>query len=140
MLSNYYRYRIYEILPGLSIWLTLVASVVLSFFKPLWMIYFILVFDVYWVLRVVYFSFYLFLSWRRFRKAVKLNWFAMLSQENPQWEKRKNTVFLPLYNEGWDVVQATLNSFLKSSYPADKLYIVISGEARKAEHWQKSGS
>src|SRR3989338_8453897 len=125
MLSNYYRYRLYEILPGLSIWLTLIAGVVLSFTKPLWMIYFILVFDVYWVLRVIYFSFYLFLSWRRFRKAILVNWFENLIKEFPLWEKRKNVIFLPLYNEGADVLESTLASFLKSTYPADKIYLVV---------------
>jgi cellulose synthase/poly-beta-1,6-N-acetylglucosamine synthase-like glycosyltransferase len=137
MLSNYYRYRLYEILPGITIWLTLILGVVLSFAKPLWMIYFILVFDVYWVLRVVYFSFYLFLSWRRFRKAVKINWFENLIKEFPEWEKKKNVIFLPLYNEGFEVLESTLNSFLNSSYPAGKIYLVISGEERKLEHWQK---
>ena len=136
MLSNYHRYRLYEILPGLSIWLTLAVALLLSFFKPLWMIYFIIVFDVYWVLRVAYFSFYLFLSWRRFRKAVKINWFEKLTKEFPQWEKRKNVVFLPVYNESWEVVAPTINSFLQSSYPASQLYLVIAGEARKLEHWQ----
>ena len=136
MLSNYYRYRFYEVLPGLSIWLTIIVSLVLSFLKPLWMIYFILVFDVYWVLRVVYFSFYLFLSWRRFRKAIRVSWFDRLQAEFPNWEKRKNVVFLPVYNEGWEVVEPTIQSFLNSSYPASKTYLVIAGEARKLEHWQ----
>ncbi len=136
MLPDYYRYRIYEILPGLSIWLTLILGVALSFLKPLWMIYFILIFDVYWVIRVAYFSFYLFLSWRRFRKAIKIDWFGMLNAQIPDWEKRKNVVFLPLYNESWEVVKPTLNSFLESSYPAKKTYVVISGEERKKEHWQ----
>ncbi len=136
MLSDYYRYRLYEVLPGLSIWLTLILGVGLSFVKPLWMIYFILIFDVYWVLRVAYFSFYLFLSWRRFRKAVRVNWFERLKEEFPNWEKRKNVVFLPLYNESWEVVRQTLNSFLLSSYPADKTYVVISGEERKLDHWR----
>ncbi len=137
MLSNYHRYRLYEILPGLSIWLTLIVSVVLSFIRPLWMIYFILVFDVYWVLRVVYFSFYLFLSWKRFRKAIKKNWFANLQSEFPNWDKRRNVIFLPVYNEGWEVLVSTLNSFLASTYPANKMYLVVSGEERKQEHWQK---
>ena len=101
------------------------------------MIYFILIFDVYWVLRVVYFSFYLFLSWRRFRKAVRVEWFENLTREFPLWEKRKNVIFLPLYNEGFEVVESSLNSFLASSYPASKIYLVISGEGRKLEHWQK---
>src|SRR3989338_1645353 len=111
MLSNYYRYRLYEILPGLSIWLTLIAGVVLSFTRPLWMIYFILIFDVYWVLRVIYFSFYLFLSWRRFRKAIKKNWFQHMVLECPFWDKRKNVIFLPVYDEDWEVLQSTLDSF-----------------------------
>lgn len=137
MLSNYHRYRLYEILPGLTIWFTIIGSITLSFIKPLWMIYFILIFDVYWVLRVVYFSFYLFLSWKRFRKAVSVNWFEKLTAEFPLWEKRKNVIFLPFYNEGWEVIESTLNSFLLSSYPANKLYLVISGEERKSEHWEK---
>ena len=136
MLSDYHRYRLYEIFPGLSIWLTLIIGIGLSFLRPLWMIYFILIFDVYWVLRVSYFSFYLFLSWRRFRKAVKVDWFTRLTAEFPNWKQRKNVVFLPLYNEGWEVVQATLNSFVSSSFPAAELYVVISGEERKNEHWQ----
>ncbi len=136
MLSDYYRYRLYEILPGLSIWLALILGVGLSFLKPLWMIYFILIFDVYWVIRVAYFSFYLFLSWRRFRKAIKVDWFERLTRQIPDWERRKNVVFLPLYNESWEVIKPTLNSFLDSSYPASKTYVVISGEERKKEHWQ----
>lgn len=101
------------------------------------MIYFILIFDVYWVLRVVYFSFYLFLSWRRFRKAIQIDWFKKLTTEFPNWQQRKNVVFLPIYNEGWDVVAPTINSFLASSYPAKSIYLVLAGEGRKADHWQK---
>lgn len=137
MLSNYARYRLYEILPGLSIWLTLIVGVGLSFVWPLWMIYFIIVFDVYWVLRVIYFSFYLIFSWRRFRRAVKVDWFKKLTEEFPNWREKKNVIFLPIYNEDWEVVQTTLDSLHDSSYPAGKIYIVMSGEARKIEHWQK---
>src|SRR3989339_724004 len=92
MLSNYQRYRLYEILPGASIWATLIISVVLSFVKPLWMIYAVLVFDVYWVLRVAYFSLYLILSWRRFRRALQIDWFAKLGATFPNWDKIQNVI------------------------------------------------
>ena len=78
MITPYHKYRLYEILPGLSIWLTLVICFVLSFARPLWMIYIIIIFDVYWVLRVAYFSFYTILSWNRFRLAIKEDWFKKL--------------------------------------------------------------
>jgi len=137
MLSDYHRYRLYEMAPGLSIWLTLILSVALSFIKPLWMIYFIIVFDVYWVLRVAYFSWYLILSWNRFRRAIKTPWFELLKNEFPRWEEKKNIVLLPLYNEEWQVIKITLTAILNSTYPARKMHIALSGEGRKAEHWSK---
>ncbi|EKD43334.1 MAG: hypothetical protein ACD_72C00333G0001, partial [uncultured bacterium] len=135
MLSDYQRYRFYEILPGLSIWLTLIVGVLLSFFFPLVMIYAIIVFDVYWVLRVIYFSFYLVLSWTRFRKAVKTDWMTKLKTEFPQWLVRKNVIFLPIANESYEVVEGTLNALLSSSFPANRMIVVISGEARRQTNW-----
>jgi len=136
MISDYQRYRLYEMLPGLSIWATLIGGIVLSLIKPLWMIYAVLVFDVYWVLRVVYFSFYLILSWWRFRKSVRVDWFKKLTAEIPSWSEKIIVVFLPVYNEPYEVVAATLNGLRQSALPAERLYLVISGEGRKARHWQ----
>src|SRR3989339_2009297 len=105
MISDHFHYRIYEILPGLSIWLTLTLTVFLSILKPLWMIYFIIIFDIYWVLRVLYFALYTILSWRRYYLAIKIDWFSRLRLEIPDWAKKINVVFLPLYNENWWVVK-----------------------------------
>ncbi len=135
MLSAYQRYRLYEILPGALIWLTLFVSVFLALFRPLWMIYAILIFDVYWVLRVLYFSFYLILSWLRFRRAIKVDWLARLTTEFPQWQEKKNVVFLPVYNEEWAVVKETLQALAHSHFPDKQLHVVISGEARQQAHW-----
>ncbi len=136
-LSAHQQYRFYEILAGLPIWLTLFLAIGLSFIKPLWMIYFIIVFDIYWVLRVVYFAFYLVLSWRRFRKSIKTDWFELLKKEYPhEWQKKKNAIFLPLYNEDWEVVSTTLNSLIRSTYPAERIVLVMSGEERALENWQ----
>jgi cellulose synthase/poly-beta-1,6-N-acetylglucosamine synthase-like glycosyltransferase len=137
MLSSYQRYRLYEILPGASIWLTLIICIVLGFFKPLAMIYAILVFDVYWVLRVLYFSFYLVLSWLRFRRAIGQDWFGKLQAELPQWHGKINVVFLPVYNEEWPVIHDTLEALKNSHFPVNKMYVVISGEERQEEHWKK---
>ncbi|MDD2758392.1 MAG: glycosyltransferase family 2 protein [Patescibacteria group bacterium] len=137
MLSDYHKYRLYEILPGFSIWLTLILGVVLSFVRPLWMIYFIIVFDIYWVLRVIYFSFYLVLSWTRLRRAMRTDWLSMTKKEFPDWQRKKNAIFLPVYNEEYEVVEATLDALLASTYPSSLLYVVFSGEARQQEHWDK---
>lgn len=137
MLTDYQRYRLYEALPGVSIWGTLILGVVFSLVRPLWMIYVIIVFDIYWVLRVFYFSFYLIISWNRFRKAIVQNWQQRLVTDFPKWQEKINVIFLPVYNEEYAVVQTTLTALSKSSYPAASLYVVLCGEERKKEHWQK---
>ncbi len=135
LLSDYQRYRCYEIFPGAIIWLTLGLSIFLAIFFPKIIIYGIIIFDVYWVLRVMYFSFYLLVSWQRFRRAVKTNWFQQLVARFPNWNKKINVIFLPIYNESYEVVCSTLNALKQSSFPARQMYVVLAGEERKKEHF-----
>ena len=137
MLSDYQRYRLYEILPGLSIWITLILSIVLSFVRPLWMIYFIILFDIYWVLKVVNYVFYLSLSWNRFRQARKVDWEDKMRHELINWENKRHVVFLTLYNETWDVVKSAIESLCEATYEKDKIVIVIAGEERKKENYEE---
>ncbi|MFA7314552.1 MAG: hypothetical protein WC025_01310 [Candidatus Magasanikbacteria bacterium] len=134
MLTDYQKYRFYEFLPGLSIWLTLVLGIFFSFFKPLWMIYFIIVFDVYWVLKVANFVFYLLVAWRRFHKIKKINWKEALRHEIPDYGNRHHLVFLTVYNEEWVVVKDALKSLQNAVYDKNKFTIVIAGEERKRKH------
>jgi hypothetical protein len=136
MLSDYQRYRLYEILPGLSIWLTLILSIILSFVRPLWMIYFIILFDIYWVLKVVNFVFYLTLSWSRFRQARKTDWEDKMRHELTNWQDKHHVVFLTLYNETWDVVKSAIQSVSDAAYEKDKMVIVIAGEEKKKENYE----
>ena len=134
MFTDYQKYRFYEILPGMSIWLTLILGIIFSIFKPLWMIYFIIVFDVYWVLKVANFVFYLLVAWWRFHKIRKVDWKDALHHEIPNYLEKRHLVFLTLYNEEWEVVYDALQSLEKAVYNKNKFTIVIAGEARKKEH------
>ncbi len=134
MLSDYQRYRLYEILPGLSIWVTLILAVVLSFIQPLWMIYAVIVFDIYWVLRVLNFSFYLVLSWLRYSKVKQIDWQDRLIHDIADWEQKKHVVFLTLYKEEWDVVHTAIESVARAAgYAPKTITVVIAGEERARE-------
>lgn len=135
MLSDYHRYRLYEILPGLSIWLTLIIALVLSFVRPLWMIYAVIVFDVYWVLRVINFSFYLIISWLRFHRVRGIDWKEKLKHDHIDVAKKQHVIFLTLYKEEWDVVKTAIQSIADATYDRTKFTIVIAGEARAQEHF-----
>ena len=133
MISDYHRYRLYEILPGLSIWLTLFLGIFLSFVKPLWIIYFIILFDIYWVLKIFNFSFYLLVAWRRMSITLKTDWFGKL-KEIRGWEEKEHLVFLTVFNEEWGVVKTAISSVADAVYDKKKFTLVVAGEERKKEH------
>jgi predicted SpoU family rRNA methylase len=136
MISEYARYRMYEILPGLTIWGSLIAMVVLSFVQPLWMIYFIIVFDVYWVLKVINFGFYLILAWRRLSVTRRIDWKKKMMHELTNWDDKRHLIFLTLYNEPWDVVQTAIQSVCDAVYKKEQFTLVIAGEEKTADHYR----
>lgn len=133
MLTEYQRYRLYEILPGLSIWVTLILAVAITFLRPLWMIYFMIVFDIYWVLKVLHFSFYLVIAWFRYRRTIRIDWGEKMRAVSG-WQTKKHIVFLTLLNEEWPIIESAMNSLATATYAPEQFVIVIAGEERTAAH------
>lgn len=135
LLSDYQRYRLFEILPGVTVWGTLFLSVLLSFTHPLVMIYAIIIFDVYWVLKVLNFSFYLILATLRYNKVKQIDWHDVIVHSVPSLETYHHVVFLTLYKEDWEVVDTAVQSLCDAAYDAKQFTIVIAGEARAQAHF-----
>lgn len=72
--------RFLEIIPGTLTWLTLLGMVILSFFAPFFVAYFIIVFDIYWILRTIFVAYYSVEGYRRLREGRKIDW----------WERCQN--------------------------------------------------
>ncbi len=136
MISDYTKYRIYEIFPGALVWVFLIAGVFLSFVKPLWVIYFIIIFDIYWVHRVIYFAVFLTTSVLKYKRALRTDWFGKLQKEKSEWEEYYHCIFLPVYNEDVGVVRTSLEGLLKSTLPSSRMIVVLAGEGRKREHFE----
>ena len=60
-------YRFLEILPGALAWLTLFAVVALSYWAPIPAAIFIIVFDIYWLIKTVYLSLHMSHSFQAMR-------------------------------------------------------------------------
>jgi len=107
-----------------------------SFYYPLGMIYFIVIFDVYWVLKVLNFVLYMMIAWRRYVITRKRDWLDKLKHECPDYKEKHHVVFLTLYTETWDVVKSSLQSLAVSLYNSDNFTIVIAGEERKKDNYE----
>jgi len=126
-MSDKTKYRILEIIPGASLWLTFIIAIVLSFVKPLWLIYFIIVYDLYWLIRIVYFIIHLFISFKRYRETNKINWFDKIKKIGG-YEKYHHVIILPTYREGFKVLRDTLEGLVKADYDSKKFIVILSRE------------
>ena len=78
--------RLWEIIPGAVTWTCLVAPVVLSLIEPVWVAYFIIAFDLYWMIKSFRLSINLIRSYGRLRHNQRVNW-----RERLTWLKDPTT-------------------------------------------------
>lgn len=136
---TYGKMRFWEVLPGVLTWGTFAAAVILSIWFPIAAIIFIIVFDVYWVARVGYFVVVLSASYQRYRRALTTDWSTMW-QGIERAQSVRHMIFLPTYKEDIGIIRSTLASLAAQSYPAKRMIIVLAGEERDAERFQKCAS
>lgn len=131
------QYRLLEMIPGSLVWITFIGAILFSFIKPLWVIYFIIIFDLYWLFRVIYFVFYVFLAWQRYRHAIKIDWLKKV-KDVKDWQKIYHLVILPTCGEPIEVLRTTFLSLKNNAYPLDKFIIVLAGEERMKDIFEKN--
>lgn len=133
---SYGQSRFWEMFPGLLVWGTFIIALTLSFVQPLWVIVFILVFDLLWLYRVIYFNLFVLLSWKRFKETQKVDWQKKL-ETLPNAENLHHLVFLPTYKEDYSIIRETLRSLKENSFPNDRIFVVLGGEEGDKEAFLK---
>jgi cellulose synthase/poly-beta-1,6-N-acetylglucosamine synthase-like glycosyltransferase len=145
---DYIIYRILEIFPGFFSIVTLLILAILSYFKPVWVAYAIIAFDVYWLLLVVYMAIFLITSYVRLKQGLRTDWRAKcealmrgklsdqeaaadaLARKGMAWTDVWQLIFLPNYNESLEIIRASLRSLLVDGFPASQMIIVLAMEER----------
>jgi cellulose synthase/poly-beta-1,6-N-acetylglucosamine synthase-like glycosyltransferase len=118
-------------IPGIFTWATFVAVILASWLAPVGAAFFIIVFDLYWLVKTVYLSFHLRANWRKIRHYMELDWEERLKKfkHNNLWQM----VMLPFYKESYEVISASLDSLLDAKWSKKKMMIVLAYEERAGE-------
>jgi len=138
-MNERYRYgqlRFWEMFPGILVWGTFVCALFFSFYKPLWVIVFIIIFDLLWLFRVIYFNLFVVIAWVTYRKTLRVNWQKKM-ESIPETEKIYHIVFLPTYKESFEIIQTTLGSLQENTFPCDRMIVVLGGEEKDREHFEQ---
>jgi hypothetical protein len=131
--------RLLEILPGFLSWFTIFFIFFISFKKPVAAAIFIILFDIYWLLRLIYLYLHLRITFVEMKKNLKINWFDELKKTNQDWEKLYHLVIFPMYKESYDVVRESFLSLLNTNYPKDKFIVVLAQEERAGDEAKMTG-
>jgi cellulose synthase/poly-beta-1,6-N-acetylglucosamine synthase-like glycosyltransferase len=130
-------YRTLEIFPGFLSWGALISAIFLSWLAPVVVAIFIILFDLYWLLKISYLAFHQIVSFLQMKKNLKIDWLDKLASlhefttNNTNWEEIYHLIILPLYKEKKEIVEESLKSILDSKYPKDKMIIVLTLEERR---------
>ena len=124
-------YRILEIIPGALTWSTFALMIIFSIIKPVWAAMFIIIFDLYWLLKTTHLSYHHYHNWKRIKFNMKVDWQAKLKEI--KYEHIYHMIILPYYNEGLEVIEESVKSYVNSKYDNDKLILVLACEERAGE-------
>lgn len=125
-----------EMIPGAMVWATFAIAIILSFVQPLWAVYFIVVFDLYWLLRVLYWLVYLLVSNRLLRRSLRIDW-KRKAEALPRYHEMYHVLFLPFATESLDVLRSTFLSLRDITFPRSRLIIVLGAEERMGDDAQQ---
>jgi len=124
--------KLLEIFPGALAWLTLGLLVFLSFWQPVWVAIFIIIFDCYWLCKTIFLYVHLQASFRRMRSNQKINWVEKLQASSFKLQALNvyHLIILPMNKEPYEVVRDSFLSLKNANYPKEKLIVVLAIEER----------
>jgi hypothetical protein len=122
--------RTLEIIPGLASWGILILFFILAFYRPITCAILIIIFDFYWIIRTVYLTSLLIFAYRKLSRQKNRNWMSDCLALNRDCQKPYHLVIFPVYKEGPEILCTSLSAITKSSYPKEKIIVVVSFEER----------
>lgn len=103
-----------------------------SFF---WIAIFVIAYDVYILIRIVYMSVHLLYAYKRLKEYRTVNWIQKLNEEKPEinWESVHHIIVIPTYDESIHVLRTSIASLAAANYPKERMHVVIGFEERAGE-------
>jgi len=135
-------YRFLEMLTGLLSLSILFLSVVFSYKLPVFIAFFIIIYDIYWLLRTIYFAFYLKTGYEQMKINEKVDWIKKLDELGKpkngigvdSWKDIYHLVILPMYKESMEIVDSTFSCLINADYPKDRMIVVLACEEADKEN------
>ncbi len=137
-------YRLLEMLPGTIAWSMIIFLVVGSLFAPRIVAYSVIAFLVFWFYQSAKTSILGIRGYLKIRRSENISWKNKYQKEKKdqwlEWDKVKNIILIPNYNESVKTISRNLNSLANQQGidPKEKLVVVLAMEQRAEGHRERA--
>ncbi len=133
------RRRMWEILPGLLSWTTLIGLGALAFVVPFWIAIFVIAYDVYLIVRIIYMSIHLLYAYRRLNEYKRVSWMQKLEEIKTKihWRNMHQVIVISTYDESLHILRTSIASLVKADFPHERMHVVIGFEERAGDTAKK---
>jgi len=127
--------RLWKFLPGFFAWSTIIGLTILAFTAPQYLAITVLVYAIYWFLKVIIIAGHLVVGFIRYRVEVRIDWYKKLQQEQlGTFESYYQLAVVPTYKEDISILRQTLDAIKNSNYLTKRLLVVVAFEERDKEN------
>ncbi|MDP3900683.1 MAG: glycosyltransferase family 2 protein [bacterium] len=129
---DHFLYRVLEILPAFLSWGTLIILIIMSWQKPVWVSFFIIAFDIYWLLLVIFLGLHLIAAYIKLKKNIRIDWKKKCAEQK-NWQDIYHIIILPVLYENEGIVRTALQSLIDDGFPPRKMIVVVTAEERAGQ-------
>ncbi|MFH0762914.1 MAG: glycosyltransferase family 2 protein [Candidatus Omnitrophota bacterium] len=134
--------RILEVIPGALSWGIILFLIALAVLKPVACAVIIIIFDFYWIIRTAYLTTLLVMAYHKLFGQRDRDWLlecrALPAEKN--WEGLYQLVIFPAYQEKPETLRPSLQALKDSSYPKEKMIVVLAFEERDRQARANAGA
>lgn len=125
--------RFFEILPGVLTWSAILLPIILSFVFPVAVAFFVITFDLYWLIKSVIWTKNMLKTFIKMRRMAKVDWIKKcesLKAVGRDWEELYQVIIIVTYKESLETLRTSIASYVKANYPREKMMLVMGVEER----------
>jgi hypothetical protein len=143
-LYSAFWFRFFEIFPGALAWTALISPFIFAYYIPLAVTIFIIIFDVYWLLRSVSYAWILVAGYRNMKRNLHTNWqgeLKKLEDVSPEdkkkasildWQEIYHAIIVTNYKEEQAILESSIDSIVAAEYPKNHILVILATEERDA--------
>lgn len=135
--KEYRMRRFFEILPGFLSWATVIGIFPLSYYAPVAVAIFVILYDLSWLIKIMHISTHLIYSYNEVRKTNATDYVAKLKElegkHDLSWRDVYHVVVIPTVNEPMEVLDASIQAIVNAKYPLDRVMLVMAFEERSGD-------